>query len=257
VFRIFEFNLIPIMSKRSLIGHHGRCFDLRFSPNDYDKILSASEDGSAKFWSISQNKCLQTLVHSKTSEVLRATFMKNNVCTAGSDGVIHIWNDYHSWDTAPPKRVNSLKHRSNESQIYVCESNFGVENSLLSAGDNEIYHWDTENAVSVRKWAYFPSSSEGQQPFGGGERNPDNEAYVFDAKWQPHEWNTVGMALSDGTIRLLDTRQTANSVLTITLQPPPLEATTEQPDNTALGHATSVSHLFMYLLLLALICYGG
>jgi WD40 repeat protein len=150
---------------------------------------------------------------------------------------VHIWSSFDpTCSQNIPKKIHALRHRSIESQVYVCEPNVIIDNQLLTAADNQIFLWDTNEGKATNQWDYFPSSSSAtQRPFGGEVRNPDNEAYVFDAKWRTKEPHIAGVALSDGTIRLLDTRQRDNSIFTITLQ-------NAEDDETKLGHATSVSN---------------
>ena len=49
--------------------------------------------------------------------------------------------------------------------------------------------------------------------FGGLQRNPEREAFVFDAKPCPNNVHNsvIALALSDGSIRLLDSRQRNDS----------------------------------------------
>lgn len=81
--------------------------------------------------------------------------------------------------------------------------------------------------------------------FGGESRNPNREAYIFDAKWNPGSAHLVSLALSDGTLRILDTRADATSSLIL---PSVINNTSEGMDQAGsvaatvkLGHATSLN----------------
>lgn len=64
----------------SLVGHKSRCFDVCFD-RESDHLLSGSEDGSAKLWSVpcasspgrASPRLLHSLPHSKEAEVLRVS----------------------------------------------------------------------------------------------------------------------------------------------------------------------------------------
>jgi WD40 repeat protein len=248
----------------SLLGHQGRCFDLRFHPCEPNVLLSASEDGSVKMWNAHKRTCLQTFLHNKDAEALRAGFIHKYICSAGSDGQVHLWSyleddqspgDQHASATSSAtlrcpkgKKVHTLQHRTENSQIYVCEAQVLDNNAasyqeglnstqLLTAADSEVYLWDVEHsATASRMWNYTTSTEAETTVFGGIHRNPDREVFVFDAKWCPHSPHEAAIALSDSTIRLLDIRQSQASVLSLSLAIEELEQS-----GIKLGHATSVN----------------
>ena len=256
----------------SLLGHQGRCFDLRFHPVDNNVLLSASEDGSVKLWNVEKRSCLQTFVHNKEAEALRAGFINKYVCSAGSDGKVHLWshldeNDASASNTSETaqdssnkapntskghtkgKKVHTLQHRTESSQVYVCEAQV-LSNAttasyqealtstlLLTAADSDVYLWDVEySTAATRMWNYTTSTEDETAVFGGIHRNPDKEVFVFDTKWCPNSPHEAALALSDSTIRLLDIRQSQSSVLSLSLAIEELEQS-----GVKLGHATSVN----------------
>jgi hypothetical protein len=80
-------------SQQKLLGHTGRCFDLRYS-FDGNLLLSASEDGTAMLWNASTRRAVAIFKHNKESEVLRAAFLNVNsdlITTCGADGRAIIW----------------------------------------------------------------------------------------------------------------------------------------------------------------------
>lgn len=224
----------------NLIGHQGRCFDIRLNPKDSNVLLSASEDGTAKLWSINKRSCSHTFLHNKESEVLRAAFVGGDViCTAGSDGKALIWNpNASSKQTTAPSAT--LIHGNETSQIYVCEpwincdgDSLTQSSALLTAADSQVYFWDIETQQTNAIWEFTPSS-DNSEGFGGDGRNPNREVYVFDAKWRPNSIHEAAVALSDSTLRILDTRQ-KEPVMTLSLEIEELAAA-----GVKLGHATSV-----------------
>lgn len=255
----------------SLIGHQGRCFDLRIHPFYYDLLLSSSEDGNAKLWRISEHKNVHTLLHNKEAEVLRSSFIDNLVATAGSDGAVQLWDlniepdnqtrsfiakrgnfpEISSANKEPAttkqfgsissKNLGRLNHDGAEAQIYVCEPSPYSSSSLLTAADSKVYLWDINTCQCTSNWHYSDlksntnsDSSSSEIKVFGGDRNPDNEVFVFDAKWNPTKPHEAILALSDSSIRILDSRKSDASIFDISL------ISNDSPSH--LGHATSVRY---------------
>ncbi len=223
----------------SFLGHKGRCFDTRLS-HDYNSFISASEDGCAKIWSLQNKKCLFTLKHNDKCEVLRSAFVTDTiVCTGGSDGKVIIWKRNESDNLFVKSR--SLMHNSAESQIYACEPVPSQDSGrLITAADCQLFMWDLEstNDRCVQSWSFdsLDQDAINSVPFGG-PRNEQNEVYVFDAKVSPTVSSCVAVALSDSSIRLLDTREGPDRAVVSTM---PLNKQ-QRFANQNFGHATSVS----------------
>ncbi len=145
------------------------------------------------------------LKHSSTSEVLRAAFVDEErlICTSGADGYVKVWQ------TGIAERyteVASLEHGSTE-QVYVCEPfcSTGGSSALLTAAGNSVHLWDLQSATAGNEChideRHFYSESKTSY---GGPRNPDNVAYIFDAKACQNVssplYHTVAAALSDGSV---------------------------------------------------------
>jgi len=243
----------PSPIRFSLLGHKARCFDVRFQGN---LLLSASEDGTCKLWDASTRRCLFTFVHNnKDTEVLRASFVGPSgslVCTCGADGVAILWSKKEgasssSWSF---EQCGSMSH--SEEQIYVSESVYNSSTGnveLLTAADDRLYLWDLSagEAAPRRSWSFVGSTRErkrGDLAGGdgeedeegegadkvafGGPRNPEQKAYIFDAKPAPLSTHMIAIALSDGTVRVIDTRlESSGTELVI--------------DLSTLVHATSVT----------------
>ena len=86
---------------------------------------------------------------------------------------------------------------------------------LLTAADDKLYIWDLTPAACAapRVWSFRSIKNGGGQAGEecstanayGGPRNAENAAYIFDAKISPHETHRIAVALSDGTVRVLET----------------------------------------------------
>eukprot|EP01035_Chromulina_nebulosa_P036693 gene36693-49458_t len=170
-----------------LLGHKGRCFDVRrYIYEEKDFIYTASEDGTAKLWKITETtpslssslpsstialegRCIATLNHSanriSSSEVLRACALGPDndriklLCTAGSDGIMNIFTRDAESINLKYKKSFTLNHRNEESQVYCCESlsqlNSSEDAIFITAADNELYLWNsTLGTESVHKWSF-------------------------------------------------------------------------------------------------------
>jgi WD40 repeat protein len=134
--------------KSTLLGHKGRCFDLKTS---HSLIISSSEDGTSILWKLNasrQQKIFQ-FNHSKDrNEVLRANFLTvqgSLICTCGADGRALIWREVSQ---GKYKISHELEHEGN--QIYACErlSESNINNDsisdfkMLTATDDKIIIWE-------------------------------------------------------------------------------------------------------------------
>lgn len=185
-----------------LLGHTGRCFDIRVDDSG-EYALSASEDGTSRVFHFRSRACKTTLLHNREAEVLRAAFFPHSsshrVVTCGSDGRAVIWAD-HDGDFSF-KQTALLAHEAE--QIYSCELIPNHESSLLTAADECLYIWDVEKRIDAPLTRVSMSCASSSQPFGG-LRNPENKAFIFDSKFAPSnavcglEGNAIATALSDG-----------------------------------------------------------
>jgi WD40 repeat protein len=219
--------------KTSLIGHQGRTFDVRYRQVGDDSFaFTASEDGTAKLWDIKARRCIATIKHGYTDEVLRSSFIGSPriLATCGADGLAHIWKpkDHPDGSAATSitttsskfEKVFSLDHE--KGQIYVCDLIREEEATLMTAADDILTLWDLAKMERTSSWRFGALGALGaaaksspkvhqplqpQPPTSQGSSNPDNPtAFIFDAKPNPVEPSVVAVCLSDGTVRLLDSR---------------------------------------------------
>jgi WD40 repeat protein len=236
----------------TFLGHKGRSFDAKLNPFRSNEFLSCSEDGNCKIWNYQTKSCLSTLAHNKEAEVLRACYISPTmIASAGSDGKVCLWTEDQSNSSSFHHSQNGLLDHGEGSQIYVCEPDRSSEGKvLLTAAENELFLWDLETRTTMEKWNYFYEKDS--NCFGGLSRNPNGLNYVFDAKWHPSNHNLIGIALSDSTMRLVDTRQPNNTMEVNIAIDIPEEEELKMSDGESgrkqnyLGHATSVSTVIMY-----------
>lgn len=205
---------------------------------------------------------MHTLNHGRTrsndSEVLRVCGIHGSyngldlVCSTGSDGLAVLWKLEDRGDSSSPKyrRTSTLSHRSEASQVYACElvasnDSTSCAQQFITAADNELFLWDTSSIpLSAGKWSFqCHSGRDSEGVFGGLGRNPDKEAFIFDAKPCPNlsHQAVVALAMSDGTIRLLDTRQSSSTAVVLSLS---------SLEEAGSKHATSVITIQSLLILI-------
>lgn len=226
--------------KKSFIGHKDRTFDLRYS-SQRDLLLSASEDGTCKIWDAKTGKCSASIVHNKEAEVLRACFLgapEVGVCTGGSDGNVILWSvDKGASGTSEVKKLHVLQHGA-EAQMYVCETPSHESSDLIVAAENFLVVWDLDSLQQSRVFNFQELAAgrgEVQGPGFGGHRNPENNVFVFDAKICPALDQVIGVALSDSTIRMLDSRAPSSEAYSTIHLARQVDTATVK-----IGHATSV-----------------
>lgn len=237
----------------TLLGHKARCFDVRSNPSNHSQILTSSEDGYIRLWDMNKKSTVKALHHNKDAEVLRAAFVSEScIVSAGSDGVVKVWNNNDSLDSSASNNgvadesssaravtsqsnfthATSLDHGGAEHQVYVCEPDKNVSTTssrqLLTGVENKLLLWDLTTFDRIHEWDYY---DEREEVFGGIQRNPNRHNYVFDAKWHPLDSNQAVVALSDCTLSMVDFRVPKVEHISINLQ----------EDDMNLGHPTAVS----------------
>ena len=217
--------------------------DEQFHPTE-DAAVSASEDGTARVWDLGSGTCVKTLqAHNKKFEVLRACWAPPGrtddsvaIATGSADGTVRLWGVRGSDDSGGGSDgggggdketgverfqalevVGQLRHRNKakglDGQVYSCQFITDCADTndapsptsgtlrLLTASDSTVHLWDVE----TRKRVAFRALSKVGDHSIGGERNPDDIPFIFDAKPRPGSGSsTLAVALSDGTVRVGD-----------------------------------------------------
>eukprot|EP01031_Cornospumella_fuschlensis_P041144 gene41144-50195_t len=155
-----------------LLGHKGRCFDIRHGSDEPNWLISASEDGDAKLWNLQKLSAIHTFVHNPKSEALRCCFIDSKICIAGSDGNVSLWSqpDATSLTTKSTVPLHRLNTGSEENQVYVCEPKPYSQSELLVGADNTLMLWDL-NHPTVHQSAWEMESISDRSEVFGGERN--------------------------------------------------------------------------------------
>ncbi len=172
--------------------------------------IIASQDGSAKLWDISSRKCLATLPHNSSSEVLRATFLNSSdsakqIVTAGADGHARVWVSSSEEESSVKynfTNVCDLYH--GEDQIYACEAiDRGCSRTqFITAAGSDLCLWETDCNIG-RELHRYKFNNDFRSSFGG-PRNPQNDLFIFDTKpcqvASSSSFHCLAVAVSDGEI---------------------------------------------------------
>lgn len=127
--------------------------------------------------------------------------------------------------------MTEFAHPDEGQQVYALQwvdsdaENEGGEPArlLLTAADDKIFFWDVETQSVTTKWSFeqLPAAHDNESQgavYGGANRNPGGMSYVFDATvgrlYPGQSSNVVCLALSDGSVRVLD-RRAGEAVATV------------------------------------------
>jgi WD40 repeat protein len=128
---------------RTLLGHDGPIHDLAFSP-DNSRIVTASADGTARIWQLSETKFPETMRFlGHTGAVHSAAFRAdgNQLVTGGADKLVRVW------DLANGEELNAFAGHG-AAVVGVC---FAANNQPVSASaDKTLKQWNPANGQVVR-----------------------------------------------------------------------------------------------------------
>jgi len=106
-------------------------------------------------------------------------------------------------------------------------------------------------------WSSSRASPGGDGGVGyGGERNPDNLVFVFDASYCPSS-GLLGAALSDGSVRLMNGRGVCVSILTLPGCQSHMTSFSWDSSGTRLASCVATGHLILWEIDLAGYSYRG
>jgi len=127
---------------------------------------------------------------------------KNSFLLTSSDDYIHLWD----MDEAQKVASSEISFSEVFSLHFTTSTGVGCGVSVCTV---------TKGGLKVpQEESYSPSEVSSNERAYGGERNPDNIIYVFDASYCPGN-GLLGVALSDGTMRLVNGRGVCVSVLSL------------------------------------------
>jgi WD40 repeat protein len=197
--------------------HNKDCEVLRaiFLGSGGNKVVTCGADGKAIIW-----------IRKVTSQANKWRYEQACTLDHGDTQIYACEAVPSSSSTAAP---SSVKTGSAAAPISTKEESSMSEPEyigLLTAADDRIYFWDLSEGGSAlpHTWTFRNAASghgdledlelqvgvKGDDSGGspsrtyGGERNKEDAAYIFDAKLCPTDPHKVAIALSDGTVRLVD-----------------------------------------------------
>jgi len=202
-------------------------------------IASGGADGVVKVWlspdpsRVNSWECVSTLDHGSFQGRVKAPSVENeeeDIPQIYALEFIEHWQGLSSKD-ADPNVKNSFLLTSSDDYVHLWDMNVRQDDESSSEiSFSEVFSirftpfGNIGNGVAVctvtsaglKVPQEEPPSNAAHDGGGvfGGERNPDNIVYVFDASYCPGN-GLLGVALSDGTLRLVNGRGVCVSVLSL------------------------------------------
>lgn len=156
---------------------------------------------------------------------------KNSFLMTSSDDYIHLW------DMDEEQKVGSTEISFSEvfSLRFTSAQNVGSGVSVCTV---------TKGGLKVPQEERPANNADGQRAYGG-DRNPDNVIYVFDASYCPGN-GLLGVALSDGTLRLVNGRGVCVSVLSLPGYSSHFTSFTWDSTGSRLASCVATGHLILW-----------
>ena len=155
----------------------------------------------------------------------------NSFLMTSSDDYIHLW------DMDDEQKVGSSEISFSEvfSLRFTAAENVGGGVAVCAV---------TKGGLKVSQEETSPNNASGQRAYGG-DRNPHNIIYVFDASYCPGN-GLLGVALSDGTLRLVNGRGVCVSVLSLPGYNSHLTSFTWDSTGSRLASCVATGHLILW-----------
>lgn len=169
-----------------------------------------------------------------------ATAMNSFLMTS-SDDFIHLWEI----ENKPSKDSISLNLTEVMSIRFTCLDHFGYGVSVARVTSGGLALPSDENKDPADDVNHFASDSR-PRPFGG-ERNPNNVIFVFDASYCENN-GLLGVALSDGSLRLVNGRGVCVSVLQLPGYQSHLTSFSWDATGKRLASCVATGHLILWSL---------
>lgn len=204
------------------------------------KKTSSPDDNDDK----PQIYALEFIDHWKGLPIANDKSTQNSFLLTSSDDFVHLWEIEPNCEQSSTS--NELHLREVMSLHFTSLEGYGYGVSVTQVTSSGLTIAEEEETESAGKDAGSLSASPSAKGFGG-DRNPDNLIFVFDASYCPAN-GLLGVALSDGTLRIMNGRGICLSIL----QLPGCQShlTSFSWDSTGTRIATSVAtgHVIIWLL---------
>jgi WD40 repeat protein len=166
-----------------------------------------------------------------------------------SDDQIHIWQQCTDDERASLQKDEDIPEKAGnvvklmDIKFTHLEYGYGGTFVHLNLGN-------TENSDLLLKDSNLPSNIISSQTAFGGDRNPENLVFVFDAQQCPAN-DLLGVALSDGTLRLVNCRGVCVSILQLPGCESHLTAFSWDKSGGRLASCVASGHLILWNIQLA------
>lgn len=187
---------VKIRHEGHLVGHKERVFDIDWSPTQPSKLASVGAT-QGFVWSVQHGKAIAEPIELAGTEIMRVCWHLdgNHVITGDSKGKVTVCdaNDGSVTDTLAAGGPE-------EDEVYGLQ--MLSSDGLLAAGAGPALQlWDLPRATCLVRTDF--TIAEDGVIFGGAHRNPEGKAYLFNLAARGR---ALCAALSDGTVRLLDSQ---------------------------------------------------
>ena len=209
-------------------------------------LATASEDSCVRLWDVAASarvggggrQCVGVLATTPEDEALRVSWSPDArlVAAGTAKGKLYLWQNplllrdrlNHAAESRagssemPGHAVEAWEPLPLSGQIYVCDFAPTSWASGTAGGSVLVGHDDLlqEIDVATRKpvWSWRVASLPGQDEEAarvafGGDRNPDDTDFVFDAAFAPGSDKLLAAAVSDGTVRLVDRASASDAMV--------------------------------------------
>ena len=157
-------------------------------------MLASVGQTGAFVWTINGGAASNSVMI-KGSELMRVCWAPdgNHVLTGSAEGAVQVCS-------ATDGAVCATLEASKEDEVYGLEM-LSSEGLLAVGAGDEVQHWDLHRATRLMHTSF--TTAENGVIFGGPHRNPEGKAYVLSFATRGR---ALCAALSDGTVRLLDSQ---------------------------------------------------
>ena len=105
---IVDYASVKVTSLRTLAGHEQAVTSIAWSPHNINLLLSASMDGTAQIWDLSEEKPESANFRGHVGRIQAAAWCPADdslIATGGTDQSVYIWNYRQQTFTTPPQGI--------------------------------------------------------------------------------------------------------------------------------------------------------